>query len=160
MKRFFRILLVLIGLLTFIVVASLFIRVGEHEEALATNDLLAIPVPAWCLQEIEQFSNEVLQDVQSRLVHVENGGTRYPFVGAVLLIRPYGEKPDVPLLAFEALQRHCGIEEEFTFAGADGWRAMWGFLADEPSSMRRFILEVDGPRNSVRVVPLPSADAE
>lgn len=157
MARILKVLLVIIGIAVMLVFASLFVRVGGHDDSRASDQLLAIPVPPWCISEIERFSTEWLRDSQSRLVHVEIGLARYPYVGAVLLIRPVGEKNDLPRLALEEHHRHCGIREEFRFFGPGALeQAIQSIQSGSTEPKRHFVLEIDGPEGVVRVVPLPS----
>lgn len=157
MARALKLFTVIVGLAAMFIVASLFVRMGEHDESTAITELLAIPVPPWCVKRMEGFSAEWLRDPQSGLVHVEGDLMRYPYVGAVLLIRPVGESIDVPRLAFEAHHRHCGIQKEFIFFGPEALQqGIQSIRSGDPEANRRFLLEVDGSEGSVRVVPLPS----
>lgn len=156
MIRILNALFVLIGVAAVLILASIFVRIGEHDEVLATHDLLAMPVPSWCIPEIKRFSEERLRDAQSRLIRVEHGLMRYPHVAAVLVIRPSGEMADIPRLAYEELHRHCAIREEYRFSGPAAFeQAMQSIKPSASNGIRYFVVGVDASEETVHVVPLP-----
>lgn len=159
MRAILRVLIIALAVFSTAVLVSMFLRGGDRPEHRAGFDDVAFPIPPWCVEEMQIFASGNLLVGESGLFRVEPTMAPYPYVAAVLMVRPGTEDKGAVILAHEAYFRHCAIREEHRFSGPAALDHAISFIAAGLDGRAGdFVVRIDPVENVVQVINLPSKD--
>jgi hypothetical protein len=159
MTKILKAIFIAIAVVAIAVLVSLFLRVGDRSDRQVAVDIVALPVPSWCVDEMKDFSSRYLQSGRSGLLPVEPAFARYLHVGAVLVIHPRDEAIGIVQRAHEEHYRHCAIREEQRFFGPAALdQAILSITAGPDGQPGHFVVKIDPLGDAVHVIELPESD--